>query len=184
MELTVTNIAAEILTIGMYVCLATTFYLKDRRKILTIQFLGSVLLCTAFLLISAYTGVAMTIVAMIRNIIFLIDEKINGKSDKIGKKDIVILVIIYIVMIGMTIPFYDGIFSLLPLFGTALFTFAIWQKSTKVYKIMGIPFSLIWIFYNLYVMIWFGVALESVILISAIIGFILEKKRNLSKEEV
>ena len=50
----------------------------------------------------------MCIVALIRNIIFLIDEKKSGKRDKITQKDVVILIILYAISVISAIYTYDG----------------------------------------------------------------------------
>ena len=86
MEWSLTYISSQILTLAMYVTLVITYYLKDRKKILFVNFLGLIFLGIAYIFLSAYTGLAMVIIAMVRNIIFLIDEKKNGKSNKITKK--------------------------------------------------------------------------------------------------
>ena len=183
MELTPTYIASQVLTIAMYVTLAITYYLKDRRVILLVSFLGSVFLGSAFFLLGGYTGLAMSAIAIIRNIIFLVDEKKNGKSEKIDKKDIVILVIIYLVTIGVTIPSYNGFLSLLSVFATSLYTFSVWQKKTITYKILGIPTGLLWIAYNIYIKSLFGIILETILLVFAVIGLVLEYKRK-NKDKV
>ena len=180
MELTPIYITSQVLTIAMYATLAISYYLKDRTKILLINFLGCVLIGSAYLLLSAYTGAVMALIAIIRNIIFLIDEKKNGKSEKITKKDTVILVIILLLITIATIPTYNGFLSLLSVFATSLYSISIWQKKTIIYKILGIPICLLWLAYNLYVLSLFGIILESIILLFALSGFILEKKRSKS----
>lgn len=181
MELTPIYIASQVLTVAMYVTLAITYYLKDRRTILIINFLGCVLIGSTYFLLSAWTGVAMSLIAIIRNVIFLVDEKRNGKSEKISKKDILILVIIYFATIIATVPSYKGLLSLLSVFATSLYTFSVWQKKTLVYKILGIPIGLLWISYNIYVMSLFGIILESVLLVFAMTGFTLEYKKSKKK---
>ena len=59
-----------------------------------------------------------------------------------------------------------------------VYTYSIWQKSTKVYKICGIPIGILWIIYNTYVKSILGIILESIILICSITGYILEIKRK------
>jgi len=178
MELTAAYIASQILTIAMYVTLAISYYMKDRTKILLINFLGCLLIGLAYLLLSAYTGAVMALISVIRNIIFLIDEKKNGKSEKIVKKDIYILIFIYLIIVIVTIPTYNSLLSLLSVFATSLFTFSVWQKKTIIYKALGIPISSLWIAYNIYVLSLFGFVLESIILIFALSGFIIEKKKR------
>ena len=88
MELTATYIVSQVFAILMYALLASTYYLKNRKTVLTINILAMVAQAISFICLKAYTGLAMDIVAIIRNIIFMIDEKKNGKSEQNTKKDI------------------------------------------------------------------------------------------------
>ena len=172
-------IASQVLTVGLYITLAITYYLKDRRKILMVSLLGGLSIAGAYILLSAYTGLAMAFIAIIRNIIFLIDEKKNGKSEKISKKDTLILLFILLLIIIVTIPTYNGFLSLLSVFATSLYSISVWQKKTITYKILGIPIGLLWISYNIYVMSLFGIILEGFLLVFVVTGFMLEwKKKN------
>lgn len=174
MELTVNYILSQIFTILMYVLLAITYYVKDRKKVLIISFLSLIANAIAYVLLNAYTGLAMCIVALVRNIYFLIDEKKFGKSDKITKKDVIVLIIIYIAIVISTMLTYEGFLSLLSVFATMLYTYSVWQKKTSVYKLCGIPVGILWVLYNLYVKSVFGVILEGILLVSSGIGFWLE----------
>lgn len=176
--ITVAYIWSQIFTILMYVLLAVTYYAKDRKKVLVFSFLSLIANVIAYILLNAYTGIAMCIVALFRNIYFLVDEKKNGISDKIGKKDIIVLIILIIAILISTIFTYEGFLSLLSVFATTIYTYSVWQKKTLVYKFCGIPVSILWILYNLYIKSIFGVILESILLISSIIGYILELKAN------
>lgn len=178
MEWSLTYILSQVFTIIMYVLLALTYYAKDRRKVLIISFLSLIANGIAYILLSAWTGVAMCIVALIRNIIFLVDEKKNGKREKINKTDIVILVILYGITIISTIFTYEGFLSLLSVFATCLYTFSVWQKKTNIYKLLGIPIGILWILYNTYIMSIFGIILETILLICSITGYLLEIKKQ------
>ena len=116
------------------------------------------------------------IVALIRNIIFIIDEKKNGKRDKINKTDISILIGLYVILGGFAILTYDGFLSLLSVFATMLYTYSVWQKKTIIYKFLGIPIGVLWVSYNIYVKSIFGVILEGILLICSVTGYILELK--------
>ena len=96
-------ILSQVFTIFMYGLMAITYYMKNRKAILMVSFASLVANVIAYVLLNAWSGLAMCIVAMIRNIIFLVDEKQNGKRDEISKKDIVILIILYIISIGSAI---------------------------------------------------------------------------------
>lgn len=178
MKITVVYVISQIFTIIMYALLAFTYYAKDRKSVLILNFLSITANGVAYILLSAYTGLAMCIIALIRNIIFLIDERKNGKSENITKRDIVILIALYAISIIFAMLAYDGFLSLLSVVATMLYTYSVWQKKTEVYKVLGIPIGILWILYNIYVKSIFGVVLETILLVCSTIGYILEKKNK------
>lgn len=178
MELTSNYILSQVFTIIMYGLLAITYYAKDRKKVLIINFLSLVANAIAYILLNAWTGLAMCIVALIRNIIFLVDEKKNGKRETINKNDVVILIILYVISIISAIFTYDGFLSLLSVFATALYTFSVWQKKTSIYKLLGIPIGVLWVSYNIYIMSIFGVILETILLVCSTTGYLLEIRKK------
>lgn len=183
MELTINYILSQVFTIFTYVLLVITYYLKDRKSVLTISFLSLIANGIAYLFLNAYSGLAMCFIALIRNIIFLVDEKKNGKSDKIKKKDIFILILLYLISIVSAIFTYNGLLSLLSVFATMLYTYSVWQKKIITYKMLGIPIGILWIFYNVYVKSIFGVILEGILLIASISGYILEYRKTKTLNE-
>lgn len=176
--ITTAYIWSQIFTILMYGLLALTYYAKDRKKVLILSFMSLIANVLAYVLLNAYTGLAMCVVALFRNIYFLIDEKKNGISETIGKKDIIVLIILIIAIIISTVFTYEGFLSLLSVFATTIYTYSVWQKKTLVYKFCGIPVGILWILYNLYIKSIFGVILESILLVSSIGGYILELKNK------
>ena len=74
MELTLTYVMSQVFTIIMYLLLVISYYAKERKNILILGFLSLIANAIAYVLLEAYTGLAMCIVAVIRNIIFIIDE--------------------------------------------------------------------------------------------------------------
>ena len=182
MNLSIVYILSQVFTIITYALLALTYYAKDRKKVLTLSFLSLIANGIAYIFLSAWTGFAMCIVALIRNIIFLIDEKKNGKREEINKTDIIILIVLYTTSIIFAIFTYDGFLSLLSVFATCLYTFSVWQKKTNIYKLLGIPIGVLWILYNIYIKSIFGIILETILLICSITGYLLEiKKENNNK---
>lgn len=162
----------------MYVLLAITYYVKNRKTVLVISFLSLIANAIAYILLEAYTGLAMCVIALIRNVYFLADEKKNGKREEIVRKDVIVLIVLYIITAISTCFTYEGFLSLLSVFATMIYTYSVWQKKTIVYKICGIPVGILWIAYNLYVKSVFGVILEAILLISSIIGYYLEEKNR------
>lgn len=180
MEINFIYILSQIFTILMYALLAWTYFLKDKRKIVIVSALSLVANTIAYILLGAWTGLAMCIVAMLRNLYILWDEKKYGKREVNEKRDYIFLAIVYLGIILATIPTYEGFLSLLSVFATSVYTYSIWQKSTKIYKFCGIPVGILWVAYNAYVKSIFGVVLESILLVASIIGYIAEVRSDKS----
>lgn len=177
MEITTTYVISQVFAVLMYVLLASTYYLKNRKMVLMMNILSMLAQVVSFICLKAYTGLAMDIVAIIRNIVFMIDEKKNGKNKQNMKKDITILASLYIITIVFSVFTYSGIPSLFSVLGTCLYTYSVWQKNTNTYKLLGIPTSLSWIAYNIYIKSIFGGILESIVLLCSGIGYFMGKRK-------
>ena len=178
MELTVTYILSQVFTIVMYVFIALTYYAKDRKNVLILNSIGSTAQGISYIFLNAWTGFGTCIISLIRNLTFLLDEKINGKRENINKTDIITLVLLCVISIILSVFTYEGFFSLFSVFATMLYTYSACQKKINIYKLLGIPNSILWLIYNIYVMSIFGIILESILLICTIIGYILEVRKN------
>ena len=177
MEISAIYIISQVVTVLFYILLACTYFLKDKRRIIIFSTISLILNMVAFILLGAWSGVAMCAVALIRNIVI-------QKYPKVGDKPWFLLVIFVLIAL-LTIPTYDGFWSLMSVFATCLYSYSIWQKKPFVYKLCGIPIGVLWIIYNIYIFSVFGIALESILTISAVIGIInsLRKKPNQTEKE-
>ena len=175
-NLTNQYIASQIVTIFVYIFLSLTYCVKNRKLILAFSFTSNFLNSIAFILLGAYTSSAMCAISIFRDIVFIIDQKINGKSDKITKKDYVILAMIYGISFISIILTFNGFWSLLYTAGSMLYTYSIWQKNNKIYRFMGIPVTLIVILDSIYIKSVFGVILQCVVLACSIYGYVSNNK--------
>lgn len=173
MNLTTNYVLSQVFVIIGYVLLITTYQMKNRKSILVTNFISLLSLCISYVFLSAYSGLVITIIALIRNVVFLSDE-----DEKITKKDVIVLITFFIISIIAAIFTYDGILSLMPLFATLLYTYSVWQNNTKLYKILGIIIEIIWMIYNIYIFSVFGIVFELALTLSAIIGVIRESTNN------
>lgn len=164
-------IASQIVTIFVYIFLSLTYCVKNRKVILAFSFISNFLNAIAFLLLEAYTSSAMCAISIFRDVVFLIDQKINGKSDKITKKDYAILAMIYGISIISIVLTFKGFWTLLYAAGSMLYTYSIWQKNNKLYRFMGIPVTLLVIVDSIYIKSVFGVILQTVVLICSGVGY-------------
>lgn len=170
-------IVSQIFVIISYVLLSITYGLKNRKSILLFSFASLISNAIGFLCLSAWSGLAMSIVAIIRNVIFLIQSK-KDKSLKMTYIDLMVLISLFSISIVSAIFTYEGFLSLLSVAATMLYTYSVWQKNTKVYRIIGVPVSVLWICYNFFIKSIFGIILEGVLLVCEIIGVV-----NKTREE-
>ena len=182
MDWTLTYMISQILIIVVYIFLCLTYFFKDRKKILFFNIIAHFIQIISFLLLNGLTGAAMNVVYIARDSVLALDEKNMKESNKITKRDVVILLVFIVMIIVLTIFTYNGFSSLLSVVATTISTFAIWQKNTKIYKILGIPVSIAWLGYYISLKSIFAIILESILLISTIIGYNMEliksKKNN------
>jgi len=168
---------SQVLIVFVYILICTTYFLRNRRKILITNIIAHIFQAGSFLLLNGLTGVAMNIVYIIRDSFFAIDDK-NRKNSNLNKRDYIILSIFISIIILLTIFTYSGWGSLLSVVATIISTIAIWQKNTKYYKLLGIPVSMAWLGYYIFLHSIFAIVLESILLVSTITGYIFEKKKD------
>lgn len=88
----------------------------------------------------------------------------------------VVLVVVLASIAILAFLTYDGPLSLLSVVATTLYEISIWQKSTKMYKFLGIPVAFCWMSYNGVVKSPFGVLCELAMLTASIVGYVREVK--------
>ena len=173
-------IISQIIIATSYTCLGLTYCSKKRKIILTLSFLANFTNACAYLLLGAFTSASMCAVSIGRDIIFIIDEKINGKSEKIAKKDIFILIGVYAISMISIILTFNGWKSLLYAVASMLYTYSIWQKNNKIYKFLGIPCYMIVIIESIVIKSILGLVLQSIALVGTIVMF--RKSQNEEKQ--
>lgn len=168
MDFSLEYIISQILVLTYYILYSSTFHLKDNKNILTISSIATLINSFSYYLLNAYTGVAMCLIGIIRNIIFKENKKSKFK-----------LLFILTLIVSISIFTFDNWFSLLNIFATVLYTYSLWQKSTKIYKLLGIIINILMIVYNIFIESIFGVILLTISFISSLIGFIKNQKNDL-----
>ena len=174
-------ILSQVLIIITYIFLAISYVLKNRKQILAVCVFSLICNALSYLFLSAWSGFVMCLVALTRNAIFLFQHK-SDDNKKITKTDYVILFSLYLISIISAIFTYEGFFSLLSVMATMVYTFSVWQKNPKIYKVLGVPTSVLWICYNIFVKSIFGVILECCLLVCEVVGIIKSDKKDNSKK--
>ena len=160
MSLTVPYILSQILVIIYYLIYSYTFHLKDSNKILIFGIIATIISSISYILLNAYTGMAMCFIAIIRNLLFKKDKK---------SKFYLILILILILTVVASIFTFDSYFCLFNILATLIYTYALWQTNTKIYKLLGIIVNGLMIIYDIYIQSILGVILISVAFISSLL---------------
>lgn len=167
---------SQILIVFTYILIAVTYFQKARKNILITNILAHIFQATSLLLLGGLTGVAMNAVYLSLYVYCIIDDKKNG-----NKQNYFSLIFFLLMITVLTIFTYDGFGSLLSVFATSISVLSVWQKTTKYYKLLGIPVSALWLGYNIYIKSIFAIILESILFISTIVGYMLEIRREKKK---
>ncbi len=176
MNINVVYIISQIVTVIYYGFLCASFLIKERDKILFTNFLAHFGQAIAMGLLGGYTGACMSIVMMLRDLVFYITEKMKKSGKNVDQRiDSIVFVFSIIVIIAFTIFTYNGIFSLLSVVATLTSTIAVWQKNTKVYRWLGFIGGILWLMYEIYIFSIMGIILELTLITSTVIGNIKNK---------
>lgn len=184
MEITRIYIISQIITVIYFAILSLSYLLKDRTKILTANFVAHIGQTAAMVMLNGYTGAAMSVIMILRDLTLLMQEWQKSKGKEINKKvDLIILIVTVILIVALTIFTYNGPLSLLSVIATLITTFALRQKDVKMYKVLGLIAGILWLAYNIFIMSIMGIILETILVICSIIGYIKDIKREKVKQK-
>ncbi len=170
--MTLTYILSQVFTVIAYSFFGASFLAKKRKSIVIINMIGVLFNAVAFILLNAWTGLAMCIVSTARALYSLWSESGERAKKQSPRRDLAVLIVTIIATLSLAIPAYNGFLSLMSVFGSIVYNYSIWQKNTTVFKFLGIPVGLLWIVYNAFIRSIFGVILELVLLVFSISGFV------------
>lgn len=159
----------SILSIFLYVM---SVQFKKKKHILTTQIGASLCYLTVYVIKGAWSGVFIEILEELKNIIFIKIEKNNKKIP------LYILIIFILLLIIVSIIFYDGPLSLLPLLINILLFTSTYFINPKYIRYTMLIAGLLWGIYNIYIgayIICVGNVLE---IISATISIIRYKEKK------
>lgn len=178
-----TYILSQVFICLCYAFMGLSYVVKNRTWILYLNFVALILNGTHYTLLGAWAGVGVIAIAIVRNILFLLQQKIE-KLNKSSVFNWSILIFLIIVSVFVAIFTYDTALSLFSTFASMTYTISIWQKNIKIYKILGFVSSALNLIYYIYIGSLFGVILELLVEIITIIFTILYIKNEKKTKEV
>ena len=188
MELT--YILSQVFIVIAYSLFGLTYFAANRKTILVCNSFSLVAEGIGYVLLFAWSGVAMVIIAGIRNVLFFGQSKLCEKKPELKKYEWVSLVIVWMLGILGAVITWNGILGTFAIIACMIYTFSIWQKSDRVYDVLGIFSCIFLLIYNIVINSLFGIILEAMLLawviFAAVSGFNVRdfrQKRNNKKKE-
>ncbi len=157
------RILAQIVGIIALTCAVISFQQNAHRRILVFQLISGVIFVIHFLMLNAYTGAILNLVAVMRSVVFVN----KGKSWADNK---IWLVIFCLLSVAVGFFTWNGFATLLPIGGMICTTVAFWVKSPKRVRLIAFPSSPLWLVYNVLNNSFAGIITEIINMCSIIVA--------------
>ena len=157
-------IIAQILGFGGMASFIASYQCRSNHALFICQTLGTILFATQFIMLGGFSGCAILLITLFRNVFLLnIDKK--WASYKFWP---VLVVALYIVA---TIFTYNGLASLLPVVAMTATTVGMWTRSGGKIRISNLFIACpAWIIYDVCFKSYFGILSETFSIISILIS--------------
>lgn len=159
------SIIAQVLGIIALIVLFISSLVNDKKKVLGIQVISSLVIALQYLFLGAYSGCLINIVCAIRNIIY-------GKKYENKQAPIWLVIVIIAIMMALSMFTYNGPISLLPMLAISIFTIAVSRFKLTSIRIAEIIASVIMIIYDVEVKAYTGIIMVTVEIIFALVAII------------
>ena len=117
------------------------FQCKKHKHVLVLKTTNELIFALQYLMLGAYTGVAMNFIGSLRNFIFVAQVE-KGKSTRVGQ----VLFSVFFVAFG--IATWQGPISIAVIAAKLVTTIAYGIKNTRVIRFLTLPTSICWLVYN------------------------------------
>lgn len=146
-----------------------SFYKKETTTILMYQITSNFVYAVHYFLLGGLSGAFCCVIGMIRNVTLI----------KCDNKKIILPIFITIYFL-ITILFYEGIYSLLPMMANLSYLIGMTYKNKKTLLKGALVSSSCWIMYAIFVSSYVSIVTESILLISNTIQLIrmINKQKN------
>jgi len=146
-----------------------SFYKKETTTILMYQITSNFVYAVHYFLLGGLSGAFCCVIGMIRNVTLI----------KCDNKKIILPIFITIYSL-ITLLFYEGIYSLLPMMANLSYLIGMSYKNKKVLLKGALVSSSCWIIYAIFVSSYVSIVTESILLISNTIQLIrmINKQKN------
>lgn len=148
---------------------------KTKEKMLIGMIISNLVVAIQFFLLNAITGGIISLINVIRCIVFYMFKKENKKPS------LLVLLIFEMIVIVSGIISWQNIWSILPIIATATYTYGIWQDDVLKIKYISAIIGFEWSIYDIIVRAYVGFVQGIIQVISAIVAIIRYKKGEIKK---
>lgn len=150
-----------------------SYQLKTQRQLLFMQTAVAVTFCIHFFLIGAYSGMAMNVVGIVRNLVY------NKRSQK-GSQTKLIPIIFVLIQCVMCLITWEAWYSVFVLFGLAINTYCMsFSNLQSLRKSIFITSPMV-LTYDLFAGSIGGAIYESIVIVSSLVGVLRNKNKTRS----
>jgi len=152
-------------------------FCKKMKTILTMNFLGNLLVGTSYLLVFEKSGALICFAACVQVIINYLFE-VKGKALPVW-----LIITHAVVFLAVNILTFAVWYDILALVAAMLFVLSVAQKSAKYYRLLYVSNSFVWIAYDLLAGAYGNLTTHIVLFIATGVAIIVRDKKN-KKEQV
>ena len=144
---------------------------KTGQRLIIYKLISDVLWAFHYLFLGAFSGVAVAVIGIFRELVFFIPKK----SRTVNRCWLLFFVICSILSAVLT---WKGMASLLPATASVISVISFWRKSPWLSCILAFPISAAMLTYDMFCHSYFGILNEVFTLVSAIFALIQYKRRR------
>ena len=159
-------IISQVLVVIAYMLCGVGFLKKEKKKILCFSTLFNIFILVQYVLLNAISGIALSILNIIRNVLIMHNLKENKESNRFS------LILLCIISVVITVIFYKSIIDLFPMILAIVGILCYGCKSTKVLRTCNIICSLCYIIYAIPLNSFVTIICEIYLISATLIGLI------------
>ena len=173
------NIPAQIVMLAAFIVMASSFWCKDRKKILGLQIISGLLFVIQYILLGAKTGAILNTICIGRAYLFKFKDNSKPKRCKtFGEKlynNIKRNAILYLFIIAFLVSsliMWEGPKGIFALMATLVYTVGLWEDKPQNIRIGSNIAAFFWFSYNFSVGGYIGCITETIMFVSNMIAIV------------
>ena len=170
------NVVALIFGLIAVILYVVTLISTNKKTILVFLILSNIFYGLQYLMLNAYSGVYVCLIAILRTFVYLKYEKANVKINTFP------IVVFVCLTIFSGILSYTGVISLLPIIGTCIYTVYLSGDDIRKFKYACLLSSFSWLLYNIFVKAYAGIISSTVEIITVIYSLTKLKSNRFTKK--